>query len=155
MGAVRAFDYSRSAAPAFAPQHTPRTTVTTIAGTGIQTRPTISLGLVVTVLAVAMVLFTVLACVRIGIMGATVATSLETQQITTEISEARDKGVSLEVTQSSLTNSERIKQSAKQLGMSAPYEVGTISLSTDCVALNDNGEISLAGSARAAAGIEE
>ncbi len=105
--------------------------------------------------AVVLVVAALLCFVRIAISSATVSTSIESQQITSQINDARSGGTGLEVQQSSLSNPTRVKGEATRLKMAAPETVATIDLGTDVVATDDAGNLSLSKSAQIAAAAAE
>jgi cell division protein FtsL len=80
------------------------------------------------------------------ISAATVKTSMQAQALSSQIDEARSTGTSLEVTESLLSNPTRVRQQAEALGMSAPSEVGSISMAADVVVTDESGSLSLSGS---------
>ena len=93
--------------------------------------------------AVVLVVVAALAFARIALTNATVVTMIETDSISSQITQARSSGVSLEMEQSVLSNSSAISAAAKRLGMAAPEEVGMIALTPDIVATEGNGDLSL------------
>ena len=98
--------------------------------------------------AIVLVVVAALAFARIALTSATVTTMIESDSISSEIADARSAGVSLEMEQSVLSNSSAIKQAATKLGMSAPFEVGTIELAPDVVATDAGGNLSLSGTVK-------
>ena len=82
--------------------------------------------------------------------AATVTTSMQSQALSSQIDDARAQGSSLEVTQSLLSNSTRVRMQAEKLGMAAPAEVGTINMPEDVVSTNDDGSLSLSRSVETA-----
>ena len=92
---------------------------------------------------------------RIALTNATVSTMIESDALSAQISEARSTGTSLEMEQSTLSNTAAINSAAKRLGMTAPYEVGTIALSPDVVATDANGSLSLSGTVKNVVGTQE
>ena len=103
------------------------------------------------VVAAVFVLFTAIWFARIAFSSATVTTSMATQEITADLSEARAYAATLEVQQSSLSNPTRVRTDAVDLGMAAPASTTTITLPQDVVAADDNGVISITESIRRAA----
>ncbi len=151
-----------SAAPAYsyyperAPERAPRTRISVVPGRGTRTQtPSLpaSAVLLAKVAAVVLVVLALVAFVRVGLAAATVSASMESQQLSSQISDARSSGAALEVSQSSLTNPSRLRQQAKSLGMAAPAETGVIVLDKDVVATDDNGALSLSKSMAIAAGL--
>ena len=100
---------------------------------------------------VAFILFAVIGIARVAISAVTVTTSIESQQLSGQISDARTEGNDLEVAQSMLSNPTRIKVEATALGMGAAADVEKIDLSGDVVVTDDVGNLSLSGSVAAAA----
>ena len=147
-----------SAQPAFAmyperaPERSPRERIRVVPG-----RKTSSADQGVTpqrVLASVLVVFAVLtlvACANLFLSASTVKTSMQAQAISSQIDEARAEGTSLEVTQSLLSNPTRVRQQAEKLGMSAPAEVGSITMTQDIVSTDESGALSLSRSVDLAA----
>lgn len=107
------------------------------------------------VIAVALVVLAAVGFVRVALSAAAVSTSVSSQQLSNQISDARSEGASLEVAQSTLSNPQRVRQQASALGMVAATEVGTIVLPQDIVATADDGSLSLSESVARAATSEE
>lgn len=105
--------------------------------------------------AIVLVVVAALCFARIALTNATVSTMIESDALSAQISEARSTGTSLEMEQSTLSNTAAINSAAKRLGMSAPYEVGTIELSPDVVATDANGSLSLSGTVKNVVGTQE
>ena len=105
--------------------------------------------------AIVLVVVAALCFARIALTNATVSTMIESDALSTQISEARSTGTSLEMEQSTLSNTAAINSAAKRLGMTAPYEVGTIALSPDVVATDANGSLSLSGTVKNVVGTQE
>ena len=103
------------------------------------------------VLVILIVAFALIGCVRISLSSATVAAAMEANAIEDQISDARDTGSQLEVTQSSLANPTRVKRDAIANGMHAPASASFIDISGDIVVKDDAGRLSLSGSVDAAA----
>ena len=98
--------------------------------------------------AIVLVVVTVLAFARIALTNAAVVTMIESDALSGQIADARTTGVSLEMEQSVLSNTQAIKAAAKRLGMAAPGAIGSLELSPDVVALDANGSLSLSGSVK-------
>ena len=105
--------------------------------------------------AIVLVVVAALCFARIALTNATVSTMIESDALSAQISEARSTGTSLEMEQSTLSNTAAINSAAKRLGMTAPYEVGTIALSPDVVATDANGSLSLSGTVKNVVGSQE
>ena len=150
-----------SAQPAYSlypqrvPESRPRTRISVVPGQRSRTTPApasaITPALVLKVVAVALIVLTCAAFARLGLAAATVTTSMQSQELSSQIDDARDTGSSLEVTQSLLSNSNRVRSQAEKLGMAAPAEVGTITMPEDVVSTNDDGSLSLSRSVETAA----
>lgn len=151
-----------SAQPAFAtypersPERSPRERIRVVPGrrgtsSDTGTTPQRVLLSIVVVLGV----LTLVALANLFLSAATVKTSMQTQAISTQISEARAEGTTLEVTQSLLSNPTRVRQQAEKLGMSAPAEVGNIVMSQDIVSTDESGALSLSRSVDLAAASAE
>ena len=145
-GAAPAFSYNYPERVPERPER-PRVRVVPGQGTGTQTIPSTVVFLAKTV-AVVLVVAALLSFARIAIASATVATSMQSQQLSSQIDEARSSGSNLEVLQSSLSNPTSVK-------MVAPETVGVIDLGTDVVATDDAGNLSLSKSVQIAAGAAE
>lgn len=154
MGAAPAFSYY----PERAPERAPRTRISVVPGQGPRTQsPTLPSSVVFLAKAVAVVLVVVslVAFARIALSSATVATSVQAQELSSQIDQARSNGSSLEVSQSLLTNPTYLKQQAAGRGMAAPETIATIELGTDVVAYDGAGNLSLSKSVALAAGAGE
>lgn len=96
---------------------------------------------------IALAVFALVACVRIGLASATVTTTIQTEEINAQVNDIRSGSASLEVTESTLANPATMKLMATgQLGMSAPAEIATVTLGPDVVAYDEKGNLSLARS---------
>ena len=148
-GAAPAFSYNY---PERAPERPERPRVRVVPGQGTrtstQTIPSTVVFMAKT-LAVVLVVAALLCFARIAIGSATVATSVQSQQLESQISDARASGNNLEVQQSSLSNPTRVK------AVAAPESVGIIDLGTDVVATDEAGNLSLSKSVQIAAGAAE
>ena len=105
--------------------------------------------------AIVLVVIAALCFARIALTNATVSTMIESDAISAEISQARSTGTSLEMEQSTLSNTAAINSAAKRLGMAAPAEVGTIALSPDVVATDDTGALSFSDTVKNVVGTQE
>lgn len=105
--------------------------------------------------AIVLVVVAALCFARIALTNATVSTMIESDTLSAQISEARSTGTSLEMEQSTLSNTAAINSAAKRLGMTAPYEVGTITLSPDVVATDANGSLSFSDTVKNVVGTQE
>ncbi|MCI9129882.1 MAG: hypothetical protein HFJ65_06210 [Eggerthellaceae bacterium] len=95
--------------------------------------------------------FALIGCVRISLSSATVAAAMEASQIDDQISEAREVGSQLEVTQSSLANPTRVKRDALAIGMRAPATNSFIDITGDVVVRGQDGRLLLSGTVSEAA----
>lgn len=95
--------------------------------------------------ALVIVLVAVLSFIRIILTSSAVVTMIENDTISTQITEARSTGISLEMEQSVLKNPSAIRAQAKQMNMSAPYSATTITLKPDIVAIENGETLSLSG----------
>lgn len=102
--------------------------------------------------AILLVVIAALCFARIALMNAAVTTMIESDTLSTQISDARSSGVSLEMEQSVLSSPSAINAAVKRLHMVAPYEVGSIVLDPDVVATDANGALSLSDSVKNVAG---
>ena len=83
--------------------------------------------------AVLLVVVAALCFARIALTNATVTTMLESDNLSSQIAEARTSGVDLEMEQSLLTSTSAINAAVKRLGMAAPYGAETLELPKDVV----------------------
>ncbi|MDB1806631.1 cell division protein FtsL [Eggerthella lenta] len=153
MGAAPAYSYY----PERAPERSPRERISVVPGRGTRTQtPTLPSNVVFLAKAAAVVLLVVslVGFARIGLMSATISTTMQSSQLTSQISDARSSGAALEVSQSALSNPTKVKQQAGKLGMAAPETTGVITLDKDVVATDESGALSLSKSVAIAAGSE-
>ena len=153
MGAAPAYSYY----PERAPERSPRERISVVPGRGPRTQtPTLPSNVVFLAKAAAVVLLVVslVGFARIGLMSATISTTMQSSQLTSQISDARSSGAALEVSQSTLSNPTKVKQQAGKLGMAAPETTGVITLDKDVVATDESGALSLSKSVAIAAGSE-
>ena len=152
MGAAPAYSYY----PERAPERSPRERISVVPGRGTRTQtPTLPSNVVFLAKAAAVVLLVALVgFARIGLMSATISTTMQSSQLTSQISDARSSGAALEVSQSTLSNPTKVKQQAGKLGMAAPETTGVITLDKDVVATDESGALSLSKSVAIAAGSE-
>lgn len=153
MGAAPAYSYY----PERAPERSPRERISVVPGRGTRTQtPTLPSNVVFLAKAAAVVLLVVslVGFARIGLMSATISTTMQSSQLTSQISDARCSGAALEVSQSTLSNPTKVKQQAGKLGMAAPETTGVITLDKDVVATDESGALSLSKSVAIAAGSE-
>ena len=153
MGAAPAYSYY----PERAPERSPRERISVVPGRGTRTQtPTLPSNVVFLAKAAAVVLLVVslVGFARIGLMSATISTTMQSSQLTSQISDARSSGAALEVSQSTLSNPTKVKQQAGKLGMAARETTGVITLDKDVVATDESGALSLSKSVAIAAGSE-
>ena len=153
MGAAPAYSYY----PERAPERSPRERISVVPGRGTRTQtPTLPSNVVFLAKAAAVVLLVVslVGFARIGLMSATISTTMQSSQLTSQISDARSSGAALEVSQSTLSNPTKVKQRAGKLGMAAPETTGVITLDKDVVATDESGALSLSKSVAISAGSE-
>ena len=101
--------------------------------------------------ALILVVFALLAFLRIGMASATVSTAVASEEVSAEIEGLRAQGSALEVSESNLSNPNYIKSEATRLNMAASAEVSAIMLAQDVVMRSESGELSLSASLKAAA----
>ena len=120
MGAAPAYSYY----PERAPERSPRERISVVPGRGTRTQtPTLPSNVVFLAKAAAVVLLVVslVGFARIGLMSATISTTMQSSQLTSQISDARSSGAALEVSQSTLSNPTKVKQQAGKLGCPVLY----------------------------------
>lgn len=153
MGAAPAYSYY----PERVSERSPRERISVVAGRGVRMQaPALPSSVVFLAKAAAVVLLVVslVGFARIGLMSATISTTMQSSQLTNQISDARSSGAALEVSQSTLSNPTKVKQRAGKLGMAAPETTGVIALDKDVVATDESGALSLSKSVAIAAGSE-
>lgn len=152
MGAAPAYSYY----PERAPERSPRERISVVPGRGTRTQtPTLPSNVVfLAKAAVVLLVVSLVGFARIGLMSATISTTMQSSQLTSQISDARSSGAALEVSQSTLSNPTKVKQQAGKLGMAAPETTGVITLDKDVVATDESGALSLSKSVAIAAGSE-
>ena len=140
-----------NAAPAYrsprrSPQRSNRTRAQVRVVRGHSSQAGLSWGviLLVRIFFVVVVLFALVACVRIGLTSATVKTALAAEGLTGQVRNMQSYGSNLEVKQSSLSSPSHVRTvAAQQLGMSAPEVTDVIVLDEEVVAYNAQGDLSL------------
>ncbi len=133
----------------------PRRGIQVMPGGGREERTASSLAIVFARVLVALIVaFAAIGWVRISLASATVSVALEASQLKDDISDARDVGSQLEVTQSSLANPTRVKRDALALGMRSPASASFIDISGDVVVRDEDGRLSLSGTVEAVAEAE-
>ncbi len=153
MSAVPAYSYPQ---PRRQPQRAPRPQVRAIPGGGRHTQDqgvSIQAITLVKVVAIALVAFALVCCVRVAFSAATVATAMETQELNQQIAQAREQSNALEVTYSTLANPSHVKMAASAMGMVVPETTEYLDLGIDVVATDEAGNLSLTQSLERAGGL--
>lgn len=135
--------------PERAVERAPRTRISVVPGQRTRSAApasTVTPGLVLKAAIIVMAVLALVGIASLTLSAATVTTSMQSQALSGQIDDARAEGSSLEVTQSLLSNSTRVRMQAEKLGMAAPAEVGTINMPEDVVSTNDDGSLSLSRS---------
>lgn len=143
MSAVPAYSYPQ---PRRQPQRAPRPGVRAIPGGGRKPQEqgvSPQILFFAKVITAALLAFAVVCCVRVALSAATVSTSMQTQELNQQISEAREQGNALEVVQSTLSNPSYVKTAAAEMGMVAPQTTEYIDVGQDVVATDDAGNLLL------------
>lgn len=96
--------------------------------------------------------FAVVACVRVWFTAATVNTLLESQATSTQVEQIRSSSESLQVQKSVLASPSHVKERAAQMGLVEASSIESVTLDTDVVAYDGQGNLSLSASLSAAAG---
>ena len=147
MSAQPAYSRSRySAQPSYAPS------ITVVRGKGKSSAPQALPSAMVQAAIVAVAVFVVLAAIgfcRVTLTSASANAAIQAKSLDFQIYEARTSGADLEVLQSSLSNPSRIRIQAAALGMVEPEVVTSINLAGDIVTVDEQGALSLSGSAQA------
>ncbi len=143
------YNYGTSAP---APRHQQRPRISVIPGRGPEPSldPRVHV-LVRVVVAIALIL-AVAGLVRVGLASAAVSANITYDNLTMEVNAARAESGELEVQASNLSNPAYVREyAASKLGMEAPATVETITLGSDVVVVNADGDLSLSGSLAAVA----
>ncbi|OUO90065.1 cell division protein FtsL [Gordonibacter sp. An230] len=130
-------------------ERAPRERISVVPGRGSRTQaPTLSPGVVflAKLAAVVFVAVALVAFARIGLTSATLSATMQANDLSQQIDDARSRGAELEVSQSALSNPTKVKQHAGKLGMAAPGSAGVIDLEKDVVATDEAGALSLSQS---------
>lgn len=147
MSAQPAYSRSRySAQPSYAPS------ITVVRGKGKSSAPQALPSAMVQAAIAAVAVFVVLAAIgfcRVTLTSASANAAIQAKSLDSQIYEARTSGADLEVLQSSLSNPSRIRIQAAALGMVEPEVVTSINLAGDIVTVDEQGALSLSGSAQA------
>ena len=148
MSSASAYNYA-STAPARTPRQAPRPerSFRVLPGKAERARELSPVFLLAAkIVVVAVILLTGLSFARIALNSATVAWTLESQELSASVDSARAEASTLEIQQSALANPERIKTEAATLGMAAPVTNEIITVAPDVVATDGQGALSLSGS---------
>lgn len=105
--------------------------------------------------AIVLVVVAALCFARIALTNATVSTMIESDALSSQISDARSTGTSLEMEQSTLSSTTALSSAVKRLGMAAPGEVGSIQLDPDVVATDADGTLLFSDSVKNVVGSQE
>ena len=119
MGAAPAYSYY----PERAPERAPRERISVVPGRGTRTQtPTLpsSVVFLAKVAAVVLLVVSIVGFVRIGLMSATISTTMQSSELTSQISDARSSGAALEVSQSTLSNPHEGEAAGEQAGHGGP-----------------------------------
>lgn len=100
-----------------------------------------------------LMVFAVVACVRVWFTAATVNTLLESQVTSSQVDQIRSSSESLQVQKSVLASPSHVKERASQMGLVEASSVESVTLDTDVVTYDGQGNLSLSASLSAAAGI--
>lgn len=145
--------YRLDAYPDYAPQPA-RPNVRTIRSAEHAAAPSL-LPLIAKMAAVFIVVVAALSFVRIMLTSEAVTTMIESDTLSSQISEARSAGISLEMEQSVLSNPSAIKAQATKLGMVAPKDMSAMALTPDVVAIDNSDTLSLSGTIKKVVEIQE
>ena len=142
-----------NAYPDLAPRRTRRAALRVMPGSGKRVSKddnnnALTLVTVAKLAAVLLIVLAVASCLRIALMSATVSTLIESDTLSSEISQARSTGTSLEMEQSVLTSPPALNAAAKKLHMTTPWESDVIDLGMDVVAVDAAGNLSLTGTVK-------
>ena len=101
-------------------------------------------------IAVALLVFTAVCLARVALINATVSVELDSKAVSEQLAENRSTSNVLEVQDTMLSSTARVKSAAGELKMAAPAAVDEIFLNDDVVATNDDGSLSFGESVRRA-----
>ncbi|MDO4503279.1 MAG: cell division protein FtsL [Coriobacteriia bacterium] len=104
------------------------------------------------VIGAALAVIAALCVARLFFAAGAASVSMETNQVSSNLDQARSVSSQLEVQTTSLANPERVKAEATKLGMVLPYDTATIVLPEDVVATTEDGSLSLSESLSRATG---
>ncbi len=146
--------YRLDASPAYAPEGR-RPDVRAIRG-GSHAAPQPSLlATAAKMAAVFIVVVAALSFVRIMLTSEAVTTMIESDALSTRITEARAAGTALEMEQSVLSNPAAVKEQAGKMAMAAPAETGSIALTPDVVDIENGDRLSLSGTIKNVVELQE
>lgn len=143
MSAVPAYSYPQ---PQQRPKRQQRPQIHAIPGSGTRTQQqgvSPQIYTLAKIAVVAILAFAVVACVRVGFAAATVTTTIQTQELSQQIDQARESANALEVSYSTLSNPTNVKMAASELGMVEPETTEYLDLGLDVVATDEAGNLSL------------
>ena len=124
-------------------------------GAATKAKATVSSSLLVTIAkfaAVFICLLAVLAFIRVGLTSSTVSNGLASQEVSKQIDNELISKNALEVQDSTLANSSRIRQVASQYALVTPGVIQVIDLGQDVLAYDENHNVSLVESLKRASG---
>lgn len=146
------FDQTMGAQPYPERPSRPRPTVRVIPGTHNVPSLSPQIKMAINLVAAAVIMFAVIAFIRVGLSAATVSAMSSTQELQNQIETMKSNDASLSVEASTLGNPNNVKSYAQdKLGMSQPATTETITLSSDTVQFDDSGNLSLVKSLSSAA----
>lgn len=147
--------YRLDASPAYAPEGR-RPDVRAIRGGSHAASPQPSLlATAAKMAAVFIVVVAALSFVRIMLTSEAVTTMIESDALSTRITEARAAGTALEMEQSVLSNPAAVKEQAGKMAMAAPAETGSIALTPDVVDIENGDRLSLSGTIKNVVELQE
>ena len=124
-------------------------------GAVAKSKSTVSSPMLVTIAkfaAIFICLLAILAFIRVGLTSTTVSNGLSSQEISKQIDNELISKNALEVQDSTLANSSRIRQVASQYSLVTPGVIQVINLPQDVLALDDNNNVSLVESLKRVSG---
>ena len=143
------YNYGTSAP---APRHQQRPRISVIPGRGPEPSLDPRVHVLVRVVVTIALILAVAGLVRVGLASAAVSANITYDNLTMEVNAARAESGELEVQASNLSNPAYVREyAASKLGMEAPATVETITLGSDVVVVNADGDLSLSGSLAAVA----
>ena len=146
------YQYAAYAPATQAPARRPRISV--VPGTGKsaeeKSKSNITFVTVAVLVIIAMALLAAVSIGRVALASAATTVMVDSDNISSNIEEARSYGTELEVQQATLSSPAALKAKAAQMGMIVATDIDTITLDEDVVVYDEAGNLSLSKSVQVA-----